>query len=748
MRHLIIDGVHIVLLIGLSAYLWRVSRSRNRTPVGRDGWRMIFFGMVLLLIGSAADMISDVYSNPPFLLLVLTEQVAGYVGGMILLVWGGSRWLLSVRSLSANAQVRDAALAESNERLAAITENLPGIIYRRVRHPDGSEDIPYIGGNLREMLGYEPAEVMATPSLLFDSIHPDDRDLFSDSAAAMREFLPLTVELRSRGRDGRSHWLRCSSRLSRRSDGSVIWDGLLLDITSQKKAQLRAAQAETRLLDALESMEDGFAIFDADDRLAVFNDRYRSILPHPVLIEEGSRFEDILRRVISAGNYGTSEDMAVRRIAVHRCLAEPLECQIADGRWLRICERRTRDGGVVTVLSDISHHRERENLLTEGRARLAVIIAHMADGVGMFDANMRLLICNDRYRKMFVLPPELVEPGTRLDAMLAFRAERGDFGQEDHQQQIRQNLALADFSRSFRMEGMRPDGHSIEIRGNPLPGGGVVLTCTDITIHKRAEEAMRTARDAAWDATRAKSDFLANMSHELRTPLNAIIGFADVMNSELFGPLGTRYHEYIRDILDSGRHLLALINEILDLSKVEAGRLELDEEEVDLNEEVAVCLPMIESRAERTGCHIESLLPADLPKIRGDSRRIRQILLNLLTNAVKFTNPGGLVTVKSHPNNDGGLDITISDTGIGIGAEDIPLVLENWGQARSDRSQEGSGLGLPLSKKLMELHEGRLTLVSQPNQGTTVTLWFPPNRLLQPSSPREPVNTNDSPIPV
>jgi signal transduction histidine kinase len=239
-------------------------------------------------------------------------------------------------------------------------------------------------------------------------------------------------------------------------------------------------------------------------------------------------------------------------------------------------------------------------------------------------------------------------------------------------------------------------------------------------------------------ANRTKSEFLANVSHELRTPLNAIIGFSEVMQRKMFGPLSERYSGYATDIFNSGRHLLELINEILDLSKLEAGQFELYEEEVDVVAAVEACLHLVEAQAQKSKIRLSTALDPNAGLIRADERRMRQILINLLSNAVKFTPDGGQVRVRSFMK-DGALMIAVSDSGIGIAAKDIPKVMTSFGQVESkvSRKYEGSGLGLPLAKHLVELHGGTLTIESQVDVGTTVTIMLPSDRIVLPG-PRAP----------
>ena len=240
------------------------------------------------------------------------------------------------------------------------------------------------------------------------------------------------------------------------------------------------------------------------------------------------------------------------------------------------------------------------------------------------------------------------------------------------------------------------------------------------------------AKTAAEAANRSKSEFLANMSHELRTPLNAIIGFSEVIKAELFGKIdNVRYREYAQDIHGSGRHLLDLINDILDLSKVETGAEELHEETIVVPEVARAILALVEHHARQKKIELYVTVPQDLPRLRADIRKLKQILVNLLINAIKFTNPGGVVTFSAECRGERGFVFEITDTGIGIAPEDIPKAMSQFGQVDSalNRRHQGSGLGLPLTKALIELHGGTFELQSTVGVGTTATVYLPVKRI-------------------
>ena len=259
-----------------------------------------------------------------------------------------------------------------------------------------------------------------------------------------------------------------------------------------------------------------------------------------------------------------------------------------------------------------------------------------------------------------------------------------------------------------------------------------LLAMHDITTRKQAELAMAEAREAAELSNRAKTEFLATMSHELRTPLNAIIGFSEIIENELLGPVQTRqYRDYAHDINESGRHLLTLINDILDVARLEVGRFALIEAEMDVAQTIRASIHLVAERAREAGLRIGERVPTDLPPLWGDVRRIKQTLANILANAVKFTPADGRVTISAQTDANG-LDITVSDTGIGIHADDMGKIMAPFGQAESSLSRrfDGAGLGLPLARRFMDMHGGKLTISSAPGHGTTVTLHFPAARLV------------------
>ena len=307
---------------------------------------------------------------------------------------------------------------------------------------------------------------------------------------------------------------------------------------------------------------------------------------------------------------------------------------------------------------------------------------------------------------------------------------------------------VQDYFEGFRENGVRSlmnDGR--EVTGQVAQGGHMPLFMTlgrtgdhnsrfcavlrDLTAWKKVESDLNDSRKQAEIANAQKSDMLARISHELRTPLSAILGFAEVMVEERFGPIGNpRYQDYLRDIHSSGHHLLSLVNDLLDLAKIEAGKFDLDFTAVDANATVKAALGMIHPDAERNRVFVRSSLTVGLPKIVADERTLRQVVLNLLSNAVKFTDAGGQVIVTTGLTQDGEVVLRIRDTGVGMDSEDIKTALEFFRQTAAGRKAGGTGLGLPLTKALTEANRASFSIKSDRGRGTLIEITFPSNRVL------------------
>ena len=357
-------------------------------------------------------------------------------------------------------------------------------------------------------------------------------------------------------------------------------------------------------------------------------------------------------------------------------------------------------------------------------------LENMGEGLSVFDRKGRLMAWNSRFIEMLGLPADL-SGDTTLQDILALQAARGDFGPVDTKAEARERFESFFRDIPYVRERLTRSGHTLQIRRRAMPGGAVVSLYSDITERKAAEIKMAQAWAQAELANRAKGDFLANMSHELRTPLNAIIGFSEILSGEHLGPLkNPRYLEYSSDIHSSGLHLLSIINDVLDMSKIEAGKLDIHEEEIEIRQLLASSLRMVRERARKQ--QVELVCHADDPYLAvfADERAMKQCLLNLLSNAVKFSKIGGRVSVDAHIDAEHRIVITIADDGIGMTEAEQERALQPFGQAHSSttRTYGGTGLGLPITQGLVEAHGGTMSIVSNPGTGTCVSIVLPAER--------------------
>ncbi|WP_421783794.1 PAS domain-containing sensor histidine kinase [Kiloniella litopenaei] len=386
---------------------------------------------------------------------------------------------------------------------------------------------------------------------------------------------------------------------------------------------------------------------------------------------------------------------------------------------------------------DITEEIKVKNSAVSSRKMLVDALEAMSEGFVLYDPDGLLVICNSKFKEFYGYSDEEAKPGVVGYELAKRDIKSGTVVIEgDEQKYINRREDLDKGPPKSTTVKLR-DGRYLLLSDRVTEDGYVVSIQKDITDIKEAEFALMRARDEAHVANNTKSEFLAHMSHELRTPLNSILGFTQVMRDELLGELGhPRYREYINDVHHSGEHLLNLINDVLDISKVESGKFELNEDVLDLKDTITACMQIIRGRPDAATLNIQITVPDEKVYFQGDERIMRQILLNLLTNAVKFTPKDGKVLLNLEKNSDHSIRLMISDTGCGIEEADIPVVLAPFGQARINArtAHEGTGLGLSLSKMLTELHDGTLNLTSKIQEGTQVTLDFPPERHVDPAS--------------
>jgi len=474
------------------------------------------------------------------------------------------------------------------------------------------------------ILGLDTRDDLMTFGEINKYVHPEDIDLYDlATQVADGRLNAIDHDFRMMHANGRWVWLRVRCEIVRQpGEPGLHLIGIAVDITEQKVLVERTTAADMRLRDAIETIPEAFVLWDADNRLVLCNSNFQNL--HKLrdeLVIPGTAYEDVLaagRKNLQLGN--------VSLVGPDLPGARSFEAQLDDEHWL-FSERRTKDGGYVSVGTNITSLKQQERRLKNSETRLLATV-------------------------------------------------------EDLRQSKQQ---LEDLAEKYAAEKTRAE-----------------------------------------DANQAKSKFLANMSHELRTPLNAIIGFSEIMEKGMFGKLGVdKYHEYCRDIHRSGQYLLDVINDVLDMSKIEAGRMKLELEPVNLDEILSDSLRVVSTPAEEKGLTLTSRLAPDIT-LNADRRALKQIALNLLANAVKFTPAGGHVTVRGRRAGCC-VSVAISDSGIGIAKEALEKLGRPFEQVESQltKTHQGSGLGLAIAKSLVALHGGRMLIRSTPGRGTTVIVRLP-----------------------
>jgi len=613
----VIDGSEALGRVGAQAFynmtpnmLSNLTQSNNAPKVfshktsGEETW----LGATHISKGSYLTVISTI---PRGLAPNLKQNL--YLFGLMLL---GMAWLiysLMNQLLKQLDAVRDQKSKDeiSRQRYRAAIDGSRGGVWEI----DFKNNTAYLSQSLAKLFGMPEKETTLTFPQFLDLFSQADREKLYNTIRRCHVSGEFDIEL------GVAHlplFIACRGRPSMRgSDHAKLIIGVALDITEMRGTQARLQSAEARLFDALRSMNDSFVIWDQMSRLVLWNNKFEEFFGfQPGNLQQGME-------------YALVEYHANKAIANTYSLPDGAgqEIELADGRWLRYLETNTFDGSRVSIGTEVTAIRSREQQLQTNQDAL--------------ERTINIL------RKSQVRIVELAE--------------------------------------NYEQEKIRAE-----------------------------------------DANQSKSEFLANMSHELRTPLNAINGFSDIMKKELFGPLGDpRYKEYVNDILFSGQHLLSLINDILDMSKIEAGKMNLNTEAMNINDLILQVVRIVRGRADENRLKL-IYRQTDVPEIEADPRAVKQILLNLATNAIKFTPEGGVVTVTVEPKS-AGLIVHVKDTGIGISQEDIERLAQPFEQIDSQHSRqhEGTGLGLALSKSLVQLHGGNFNISSVVGEGTTVTFTLP-----------------------
>ena len=484
---------------------------------------------------------------------------------------------------------------------------------------------------------------------------------------------------------------------------------------------------------AIEELPQGICVYDPDCRVRLFNPAYAAIMAGAPLAV-GERLEDIVRRRVAAGEFGPGDPAALveRLLAYDRTRAQTRRRRRPNGVFLESRWVPLADGGFMLVCTDITPLVESEHAVRRRVAEMDLMLAGLRHGVILWGPDRRLVAANPMAAELLGLPPEQMPPGCTHAELIDALQARGYLGSGVLAQGVAAELKGRDWQQPWVRHFVNPAGRFIERRAKPVAGGMNLTTFTDVTESREAERAMRRAKEAAEAANQAKSRFLATMSHELRTPLNAVIGFSEALLAVASAGPSARAGEYASAINQAGRQLLGLIDSVLDVARLEAGQFDLTEAVLDPARLVRTALRQFEGAAEAGGIELRVDLPAALPGLRADRRRMSQVLHQLLSNAVKFTASGGTVTVGIRCD-AAMLRLWVADTGIGIPEADLARVFDPFTQldARLARRFPGAGLGLYLARALVQSHHGTLGLTSEPGMGTVAEIRLPAERLVR-----------------
>jgi PAS domain S-box-containing protein len=664
------------------------------------------------------------------------------------IVWDGI--LLDITEAKREEVVRkqaETALRASEARYHRLADNIPGAIYQLRMAPDGSLSYPYISSGCWELFELSPAAVMADANSLFQQLHPDDRpESYRTIAESARSLAPKTVEGRSVLKSGKIKWIKSISRPERQPDGAIVWDGMMFDITERQEIEIALRASEDRYHQLVSNVPGALYQFeltaDGTSRLNYVSTRFYQLL-------EISPTEDIEDISIWFDRVAPEDlESFMQSFQDSAKLGQPWEW---EGKWLmpsgqikwirgESTQQKRANGSIVWdgMLIDITDRKQVEMELLASKQFLQTVLDTFPLHVFWKDRQSRYLGCNQQFAIAAGVSASKLVGKNDYDLPWE-RAETERFRADDLEVITTETPKLGIIETQLQADG---NCYWLETNKVPLrnPNGetiGVLGTFQNVTDREQAQIALRLTNERLeltilelQRATRLKDEFLATMSHELRTPLNAILGMSEALHEQVFGSLNQQQLKSIETIERGGRHLLSLINDILDVSKISAGKLELDISAVSMAHLCNSSLAFVRQQALQKQIQLDLQLSPVPVNIAVDERRMRQVTINLLGNAVKFTPPGGRVVLSvSQQQTDDRWDweLAVTDTGIGIAPQDLDRLFQPFVQldSRLNRQYEGTGLGLTLVKQIVELHGGKISIRSELDRGSCFTVKIP-----------------------
>ncbi|MFA6290821.1 MAG: PAS domain S-box protein [Victivallales bacterium] len=670
-------------------------------------------------------------------------------------------------------QCAEEMLRESEERLRRLGDNLPnGMMYQVIRELDGRQRFIYVSAGVERLNGVKPEAVLGDPGVLYGQIVEEDRAKVAEvEEASLRSLTDFNVEARIRNARGELCWVQLCSAPRLLADGRVLWDGIQMDITERKQAELARQAAEQRLADIIELLPDATFVIDQDKRVIEWN--------RACEIMTGVKKEELLGKgdyayaepffgerrpiLIDLLDMPSSEMEAIYKYVQRKgdmIFAESYIPYLRDGKGAHLWgaaspffDREGRRCGAIETIRDVTDQKQVEKALRENERKYRELVEHANSIILRWGRDGRITFLNE-FGQHFFGYTEAEICGRHVMDTIVPESESGGRSLHELMDEICSNPSA--FEQNIN-ENMRRNGERVWIAWTNkivLDQKGQVAEILsiglDITARKRAVEELQAikagleqrviertaelaaAKDRAESADRVKSAFLATMSHELRTPLNSIIGFTGLLLQGLAGSLNAEQTKQLRMVKDSGQHLLALINDVLDISKLEAGQIEIANLQVNLRESIQKIVQAVTPLADKKQLPLIVQISPDVSVITSDRRRIEQILLNLLSNAIKFTERGKVTLTAeivsgaaSSPQPT--VRISVADTGIGVKTEDLDKLFQPFRQLDTGltRQYEGTGLGLAICKRMIERLHGTIEVASEWGKGSTFKITLP-----------------------